>query len=83
MERYLSFKKIPPKPKNKLSRYLVFNEYYGHQKIGIIHWKGAWRTYVWRALPKTDIDPKCFDEIIKYIDMLMEKWRESLKRKKK
>lgn len=71
---HLRFKKIPLKKGNKLHQYEVINEKFD-KKIGIIHWRGGWRQYVFQALPKVDMSRSCHKEIDKFIDKLMKRWR--------
>jgi len=71
---HLDFKKISPKNGAKMPTYTVINKQFS-QRIGIIHWRGGWRQYVFQALPDIDMSRGCQKEIIKFIDKLMEEWR--------
>ena len=73
--KHLKFEKLPLKKGQKLHKYCVVNHrlYY---EIGIIHWRGGWRKYVFQALPKIDMDKGCHKQIDDFIDNLMKKWRE-------
>ena len=74
---HLTFKKIPLLKKGtKLYWYRVVNHKLG-QKIGVIHWRGGWRQYVFQALPNIDMSRSCHKEIDKFISELMEEWRTS------
>ena len=77
---HLEFEKLPLKKGEKLHRYKVRNHslyYY----IGEIHWRGGWRQYVFQAYPKIDMSRGCHKQIDKFIDKLMEEWKNGRKRK--
>lgn len=76
---HLEFEKLPLEKEKKLHKYKVINHSL-YQDIGIIHWRGGWRKYVFQALPKTDMDKGCHKQIDDFIDELMKKWRQGLKR---
>ena len=78
---HLRFKETAPERGNLLPRYIVYNDQFNEQ-IGIIHWRGGWRQYVWRALPNVDMSRSCNNEINKFIDKVMKKWRESKKKER-
>ena len=46
---YLRFEKLPLEKGQKLHKYMVTNHSL-FQDIGIIHWRGGWRQYVFTAL---------------------------------
>lgn len=71
---HLSFSKMQPKEGAKLYRYRVMNKEL-NQEIGIIHWRGGWRQYVFQARPEIDMSRSCQKEIIKFIDKLMKEWK--------
>jgi len=71
---HLKFRKIPLKKGNKLHEYAVVNKKFGYA-IGIVHWCGGWRQYVFQALPEIDMSRSCQKEIIRFIDKLMWEWR--------
>lgn len=77
--QHLVFEKLPLEKGQKLHKYKVINheKYY---EIGIIHWRGGWRKYVFQALPEIDMDKTCHRQIDDFCDKLMMEWRE--KRKK-
>ncbi|HEC66524.1 MAG TPA: hypothetical protein ENI23_14650 [bacterium] len=75
---HLKFRKLPLKKGLKLHRYKVTNTKF-YQDIGIIHWRGGWRQYVFRAEPEVDMSRSCYKEIDKFIDKLMEQWKRSKK----
>ena len=77
---HLEFKKLPLEKGHKLHKYEVINHTLYH-KIGIIHWRGGWRKYVFQALPKIDMDKGCYKQIDDFTDKLMDKWRKSKKKK--
>jgi hypothetical protein len=54
--------------------YEVWNKTFW-QKIGIIHFRGGWRQYVFRALPEVDMSRSCHKEIDVFIDGLMDAWK--------
>lgn len=74
---HLRFRKLPLKKGQKLNQYRVYNKYF-HDKIGIIHWRGGWRQYVFQALPEIDVSRSCHKEIDKFIDKLMKEWRKEV-----
>jgi len=45
---YLRFEKLPLEKGNKLHKYRVYNHTL-YEEIGIIHWRGGWRKYVFTA----------------------------------
>ena len=75
---HLTFEKLPLEKGLKLHKYKVINHKL-HYEIGIIHWRGGWRKYVFQALPNIDMDKVCHKQIDDFTDKLMEKWRRSLK----
>jgi hypothetical protein len=70
---HLSFKKMRLKMGAKLHEYEVRNQ---REKIGIIHWRGGWRQYVFQAEPEIDMSRSCQKEIINFIDKRMKEFRE-------
>lgn len=82
-ESHITFEKLPLKKGVKLHKYNVMNINRAvHEEIGIIHWRGGWRQYVFQAKPEIDMSRSCQKEIIRFIDKLMKKWRESIKNRK-
>lgn len=79
-ESHLDFDKIPLKKGCKLNEYNVINTKF-NESIGIIHWRGGWRQYVFQAHSEVDMSRSCQKKIIQFIDKLMKKWRESIKKK--
>ena len=79
--RHLRFKKLPLEKGQKLHKYDVISNYF-QEKIGIIHWRGGWRKYVFKALPEVDMDKTCHKQIDDFTDKLMVKWRKAVKNKK-
>ena len=77
---HIKFRKLPLKKGAKLNTYKVINISLD-QEIGIIHWRGGWRQYVFQAKPKTDMSRSCHKEINKFIDGLMRKWKLSVRKK--
>ena len=73
---HLHFKKQPLKKGAKLHKYWVININLD-QEIGIIHWRGGWRQYVFQAYPDIDMSRSCQKEIIKFIDKLMKEWKDN------
>ncbi len=71
---HLTFKKLPLKKGAKLYRYKVVNHKFGYE-IGIIHWRGGWRQYVFQAISNIDMSRSCHKEINKFIDKLMKEWK--------
>ena len=78
---HLEFEKLSLKKKQKLHKYKVINHslYYD---IGIIHWRGGWRQYVFQALPNIDMTRSCHRQIDEFIDKLMKEWRAKKKKEK-
>lgn len=82
---HLVFEKLPLEKGKKLPKYDVRNHSL-YQYIGIIHWRGGWRQYVFQAKPLVDMSRGCHKQIDEFIDKLMKEWKESLaklKEKKK
>jgi hypothetical protein len=71
---HLEFRKFPLKKGQKLHQYLVYNHSL-YEGIGIIHWRGGWRQYVFQAYPKIDMSRGCHKQIDEFIDKLMEEWK--------
>ncbi len=74
--RHLEFRKLRKEKGHKLHKYKVINHTL-YEEIGIIHWRGGWRKYVFQAHPKIDMDKTCHKQIDDFIDKLMVKWRKS------
>lgn len=74
---HLKFEKQPLKKGLKLHKYKVKNIKFG-EYIGIIHWRGGWRQYVFRADPEIDMSRSCQKEVTKFIDKLMDEWKDKL-----
>ena len=79
---HLEFEKLPLEKGRKLHKYDVRNHTL-YQRIGIIHWRGGWRQYVFQARPEVDMTRGCHKQIDEFIDKLMKEWKEKLKRDKK
>lgn len=77
---YLKFYALPLEEGKKMYRYKVMNTVL-NQDIGRIHWRGGWRQYVFRAHPAVDMARSCHKEIDNFIDELMKRWKEKLKKK--
>lgn len=77
---HLAFTKLPLKKGTKLHKYIVINTKFD-EEIGIIHWRGGWRQYVFQANPDIDMSRSCQKEIITFIDKLMDEWKKQLKKK--
>lgn len=78
---HLTFVKLPLEKDAKLHKYTVRNHKLG-QEIGIIHWRGGWMQYVFRAYPEIDMSRSCHKEIDNFIDGLMDEWRNKSKGEK-
>lgn len=78
---HLDFEKMSLKKGRKLHEYSVINNKLDYE-IGIIHWRGGWRQYVFQAHEKIDMSRSCQKEIIKFIDDLMKEWREKNNKKR-
>ena len=76
---HLGFNKIPAEGLNKMARYEVMNTDF-HEVIGIIHFRGGWRQYVFQANPSIDMSRSCHKEIDAFIDKIMDEWKESKKK---
>jgi len=61
--------------------YIVVNTTF-HEDIGLIHFRGGWRQYVFTAEPKIDMTRSCHKEIDTFIDKLMKEWGEVKKKRK-
>lgn len=70
---HLKFRKLPLGKGAKLNIYKVINIKLD-QEIGIIHWRGGWRQYVFQAEPEIDMSRSCHKQIDKFINELMRKW---------
>jgi len=46
-----------------------------YENIGIIHWRGGWRQYVFRAHSNIDMSRGCHKQIDDFIDKLMKEWK--------
>jgi hypothetical protein len=79
-KNHLKFNPIPPEGLNKMPRYEVWNSDF-HSLIGIIHFRGGWRQYVFQALPEVDMSRGCHKEIDNFIDKIMREWKEENKAK--
>lgn len=77
-ESHLDFEKLPLEKGLKLHKYKVHNLKFCDE-IGIIHWRGGWRQYVFQAYPKVDMSRSCHKELDKFIDKLMKEWRDKCK----
>jgi len=71
---HLTFKKLPKEKGHKLHKYKVHNINY-RADIGVIHWRGSWRQYVFQAHPEIDMSRGCHKQIDKFIDKLMDGWK--------
>jgi hypothetical protein len=78
---HLEFEKLRLEKGKKLHKYKVTNHSL-YQNIGIIHWRGGWRQYVFRAKPEVDMSRGCHKQIDNFIDKLMKEWKEKLKKQK-
>ena len=76
---HLRFRKLPLEKGRRMPIYKVVNEVLC-QDVGIIHWRGGWRQYVFQAEPKVDMSRSCHKEIDDFIDKLMDDWNEQRKR---
>ena len=77
---HLEFEKQPLEKGKKLHKYKVRNHSL-YEYIGIIHWRGGWRQYVFQAKPLVDMSRGCHKQIDKFIDGLKEEWKETRKKK--
>jgi len=73
---HLGFVKLPLAKGAKLHKYRVSNSTLGGY-IGIIHWRGGWRQYVFQAETGIDMSRSCHKEIDKFIDKLMKDWKKA------
>ena len=69
--RHLRFENLPLEKGRKTHKYEVWNDQFC-EVIGIIHWRGGWRQFVFRAHPEVDMSRSCHKEIDAFIDSLME-----------
>ena len=72
---HLEFTKQRLEKGRKLHKYIVRNHSL-YENIGIIHWRGGWRKYVFQAYPKVDMDKQCHKQIDDFIDKLMKEWKD-------
>ena len=80
IREHLTFEKLPLEKDRKMHKYNVRNHVLGHD-VGIIHWRGGWRQYVFQANPKTDMAKSCNMEVNDFIDKLMKEWKNGKKEK--
>lgn len=78
---HLEFQELPLEKGLKLHKYKVRNKSF-HEEIGIIHWRGGWRQYVFQALPNVDMARSCHKVIDEFISKLMKEWRNKLHKRK-
>ena len=71
---HLTFRKLPLENNQKLHKYEVINHHF-EEIIGIIHWRGGWRQYVFQSKSEIDMSISCQKEIIKFISNLMKEWK--------
>lgn len=79
---HLEFKKLRLEKGKKLHKYNVTNHSL-YQNIGIIHWRGGWRQYVFQAKPNVDMSRGCHKQIDEFIDKLMKEWKLKNEKKRK
>lgn len=77
---HLRFEKLPLEKGRKMLKYNVINDALG-QTIGIIHWRGGWRQYVFCADADIDMSRSCHKEIDEFIDKLMRDWKKEKEKK--
>lgn len=73
-ESHLEFQRIPLEKGRKMYKYDVVNTKF-EDKIGVIHWRGGWRQYVFQSDRGVDMSRSCQKEIIKFTDKLMKEWK--------
>ena len=73
-ESHLKFERLPLENRVKMCKYKVINRHF-NEEIGIIHWRGGWRQYVFQAKPEVDISRSCQRTIIEFIDKIMKEWK--------
>ena len=78
--KHLEFNKLHLEKGRKLHKYEVRNFVLGGI-IGEIHWRGGWMQYVFQARPEIDMSRSCHKEIDKFIDKLMQEWRDKKRSK--
>ena len=71
---HLKFSEISTQ--GKMIKYIVINKRYD-EEIGIIHWRGGWRQYVFQASDGIDMSRSCQKEIIEFINKLMKEWKDA------
>ena len=71
---HLEFVKLRLEKGKKLHKYKVVNHSL-YENIGIIHWRGGWRQYVFRAHSNIDMSRGCHKQIDDFIDKLMKEWK--------
>lgn len=71
---HLRFEKLPLEAGKKMFSYRVINVTF-KEDIGIIHFRGGWRQYVFRAKPDVDMSRSCHREVDSFINQLMDAWK--------
>ena len=70
MTLWLEFKEVKPDKPRKTKIYAVFNRHDNHF-LGHIHWKGAWRQYVFDD-EVLEVGKSCMEQFIEMFDKLEE-----------
>lgn len=70
----MKFEKLPLEKGHKMHKYKVINKKFD-EEIGIIHWRGGWRQYVFQSYPEVDMSVSCNNEVNRFIKELMQDWK--------
>lgn len=68
VKKYLQFIEFPF-PSGKTKRFEVKN--LSGESLGWVHWRSAWRRYVFGVYKVAEFDAGCLKEIIDFLDQLM------------
>lgn len=66
--KFLNFTELPATGKTRIIG--VGNN--SGEKLALIKWSTGWRRYVFHPMPETVYDTKCMNEIMDFIEQLME-----------
>jgi peroxiredoxin len=78
-KKHLEFKELLLEEGKKMKQYDVINNTFS-EIIGVIHFRGGWRQYVFTAYPEIDMTRSCHKEIDVFIDKLMDDWKKAKKK---
>lgn len=70
--KYIRFEKIPKDLNRKTDIYKIVTKYDTPEILGSIEWFGRWRKYAFFPAKNTVFEPICLNDIINFINELME-----------